>query len=263
MRTSVVLPAPLGPIRVRISPLGNVDVDALQDGATRARQPQRARAEQRIGIVRERLAGVDVGMMMLVIVLGVGHLPAGRLAQRQLRPARYALPCAGSRPSPAQVAHSPHTSTTAPLGGTPPSPRSCRWPRTPCRRRPPPRARRPRRPAPAGASRGRHGRQRRRCGFRSDARGRPPPAPRWPGRRRSAPAARRARPAGRAPRRRRSPCARRRSREIPTAAAASASDPCSRMPGAHAPSPPRGRGRGRAPVPERPCWRRLASLSHL
>ena len=79
------------------------------------------------------------------------------------------------------------------------------------------------------------GRQRRHCGFRSDARGRPPPAPRSPDRPRWEPSrAAQAAPVDHlvgADRLVRGGA----SRKIPIGAAASASGPCSRMPGAHAP----------------------------
>ena len=58
----------------------DVDIDALQDGAAGAGEPQRAGADQRVGVVRERRTGAGICVVMVMMAIEVAMLRGGPVA---------------------------------------------------------------------------------------------------------------------------------------------------------------------------------------
>src|SRR5262249_35898927 len=99
----------------------DIDVDALQDGASAAHNLQAAGADQRGGIVLGRGVVVVVMVVIVIMLMGVRLRPVAALIEGQCRQARFTLRVATVHQTAvssvwaAQLAHTPQTSTTAPL----------------------------------------------------------------------------------------------------------------------------------------------------
>ena len=93
----------------------DIDVDALQDGAARPRQPQRARADERTGIVRQGRT-VVMRMIVVVVVAVVVHDRAGKrpIGSGQCRRLAARFMAFHARAPGVRHALAPHTPRTGP-----------------------------------------------------------------------------------------------------------------------------------------------------
>src|SRR5262249_3513179 len=125
--------------------LGNVDIDALQNGAARAREPDRARAQESIECGGRGQKRLWIGIWKVLIAACLRRIPLPwqcRPRKHRLSATRLHAPAPGLHPCSSRTARAPRR--RPPWPQSPPAPPSCRSPQTPRPHRLPPRARRPR-----------------------------------------------------------------------------------------------------------------------